>query len=111
MIQGVVTRMREAREARDIGREEMAYRLGVDFSTIGRWERNQVKDGPPLWAVAGYASITGTPVAKLLGEDVPREALDAALQRMLLERLARIDREFDDLQTQLGEFGFGSGNA
>lgn len=104
MVQGVVDRMRKAREARGIAREEAAFRLGVDFSTIGRWERFATKDGPPLWAVVGYARLTGTPLVTLLGEDAPREALDAAILQMLHERLRRHDREWADFQAQFGEF-------
>lgn len=103
MVEGVVRRMKAAREQRDISREEAAVALRVDFSTIGRWERLQTKDGPPLWAVVAYGRLTGKPLVELLGEDAPKEALDAALMQMLLDRIKRFDRDWGDLQAQIGQ--------
>ena len=103
MVEGVVRRMKLAREGQRISREEAAYRLKVDFSTIGRWERFESKDGPPLWAVAGYARLTGTPLVELLGENATAASLDAALMQLLFDRLHRFDDDMAAIQAQVGE--------
>jgi transcriptional regulator with XRE-family HTH domain len=108
MISAVVQRMRAARESKQISREKAAVYLDVDFSTIGRWERFKTKDGPPLWAIVGYARMTGTPLVEMLGEDAPREALDAAVMRMLADKLKRLDRDWDEFHAQFGEFFIGA---
>lgn len=101
MIDGVVREMRQAREDAGVGRTEMAYRLDVDFSTIQRWETGHGKEGPPLWAVAGYSRVTGVPVAHLLGEETSGESMQAALLSALADRMRRFDAEFEDVRLMI----------
>lgn len=93
MIEGVVGRMVKARKGKGITREEMAFRLGCNFSSIGRWETGGGPRGLPVWAVAGYARVTDVPVAELLGENATPEAMQDALLSALAERLGWLDRD------------------
>ena len=52
-------RLRECRENKGIGRQELAYRLGVSRNTVGLWERGERL--PRSWElVCELADILGT---------------------------------------------------
>lgn len=101
MVAGVVRRMKEAREGAELSRQEIAVGLGVDFTTVGRWERGASKDGPPLWAVWGYSRLLGIPIGKLLGDDPDLKAFQAANLDGLRKGVAELRRGLDDLERQI----------
>lgn len=99
MIDAIVRRMREAREGSDVSREEMAFRLRVDFSTIGRWERGGGKDGPPLWAVIGYATVTGKPASWIVEGEIDAAAAAAnALLRSMFDKIDAVTRDYEKVR-------------
>jgi transcriptional regulator with XRE-family HTH domain len=102
MLQGVPGRMAAARQAAGISRQTMAERIGTDFGTVGRWERGELVDGPPLWGVVAYAHVTGTPVTTIVeGGPASREELLAVLLQALSRERAESERRSLDFERRL----------
>lgn len=100
MVEEIVTRMRTGRELRGVKREEIAYKLNVTVDTVGNWERNE-GNGPPLWAVVGYARVLGIGLGEILGQDVSSEAMDRVLLQQLRAQIEQQSATIASLLKQL----------
>ncbi len=64
-------RLKAAREARDIQRQDVAREMGVANSTYGRWEEGTIPDEEKIEQLARYFGVTP---AYLHYGQLPREA-------------------------------------
>jgi transcriptional regulator with XRE-family HTH domain len=96
-------RIRTAREAAGLTREELAARAGVSPRTLGNWERGTVAPRSKLGAIERVLAVR-------LREGSPDQdavtltaATDAEVLANLAQRLAERDRRISELQQQLEE--------
>ena len=66
-------KLRESREDKGISQSELARKLGVHHSIIGKYERDEVK--PTIDVVKNIAAALDTTVGYLLGESKKHEVL------------------------------------
>jgi DNA-binding XRE family transcriptional regulator/tetratricopeptide (TPR) repeat protein len=73
-------RLAQRRKAVGLTQEQLAERLGVERSTVVRWERGQTQPQPWLWPkLAKTLGVSADRIEKLLAGDPSRRALDPAL--------------------------------
>jgi transcriptional regulator with XRE-family HTH domain len=94
-------RIRSAREAAGLTREELAERAGVSARTLGNWERGTALPRTGLGALERVLGVR-------LREGAPEQdavtltgATDAEVLANLAQRLADRDRRITELQEQL----------
>lgn len=85
-------RLVKAREHVGMTQKELADALGTHRQVISRWEQGVSE--PRLAQLAALLRICESSVAEVMGEDVPRKALqiDADLRRRALQAETRIAR-------------------
>jgi transcriptional regulator with XRE-family HTH domain len=100
-------RIRSAREAADLSREELAEMVGVSVKTIGNWERDAVAPKSKLGAVEralGVQLREGNDRQAIYLEDASDAQVIADLASRLAARDARIrecEAEIKSLRAQL----------
>ncbi|MGI5128991.1 helix-turn-helix domain-containing protein [Pseudonocardia sp. CA-107938] len=82
-------RLARARRAAGLTQEDLAHRVGVDRSTVGRWEAGE--SDPQPWARRKLAKVLGLPLDELaVALDDPRRTdATAAADEDAFDRLAR----------------------
>src|SRR5262245_48436280 len=76
-VAGRRERLKKARKAAGLTQEELAYRVGVDRSTVGRWEAGENEPQPWLRRkIAQHLGVTPAHLDALL--DGPADRTDAA---------------------------------
>lgn len=80
-------KLRECRQDKQLSQSELARRLQIHHSIIGKYERDEVK--PTIDVVKNIASVLGTTVGYLLGEVEEENLLK---DPTMLRRLADIER-------------------
>jgi transcriptional regulator with XRE-family HTH domain len=80
-----------ARKAAGFTQEELAYRLGVDRSTIGRWESGETEPLPWLRPkLANLLDITRARLDELLAVETETDPYDAEVSEEALELARRV---------------------
>jgi len=79
-------RLRQVRKAAGLTPEELAYRLGVDRSTVGRWEAGETE--PLAWLrpkLAKLLGLTNRELAAVLGMQVAGQSTPSASSSLRLD--------------------------
>jgi transcriptional regulator with XRE-family HTH domain len=108
-VTGRRTRLAQARKAAGLTQEELAYRIGVERSTVGRWEAGE--SDPQPWTrpkLARHLGVTAHELDGLLTEGSPGTPDDSETEALELARrasasdvggttLAQLEQLVDDL--------------
>lgn len=96
-------RLARARKAAGLTQEELAYRVGVDRSTVGRWETGDTDPQPWLRRkIAKHLGVTPAHLAGLLDPEPAEPAAGDSFDRLaaVLEHPRRVD---DSVVVHLGQ--------
>ena len=96
-------RVKNAREASGMSRKEMASRLGVKSSTVGKWESG--KEDPRANRLQMIASLLNVPLLWLLAgsQQVPDQSGNKSAEQLLQQKLAEVNSRMAELKNSLDD--------